>query len=238
MPERPILLLTRPVEGSERFAKMLRARFSADLPIVIAPLQKIEWLNFAPLDPQAKALIFTSQNGVLGWNRDEIAAKLPAFCVGPQTAQAARAAGHDVYEAGGDAEALIGLISNRRPQAPLLHIRGAHARGRVAQRLTDAGIQTFERIAYRQTALPLSEDAKEALQGDTPVIAPLFSPRSVSLLLESLPEKSQPWVAVISPNAAQRVDAMLRRRMMVAKTPDAAGMLDAVEALFAASAKA
>lgn len=238
MSDRPILLLTRPAEGSDRFAEMLRARFGADLPIVIAPLQRIEWVDFTPPDPKTKALIFTSQNGVLGWNRDTSAAKLPAYCVGPQTANAARAAGHEVIQAGGDAEALIDLIQSQKPQAPLLHIRGEHARGNVAQTLTQAGIRTFDRIAYRQIALPLSDDARKALQGSTPVIAPLFSPRSVTLLLESLPEKSQPWVAVISPNAARRVDAMLQRRMMIAKTPDAAGMLDAVEALFAASAKA
>lgn len=214
---------------------MVRARFDDAFEIVIAPLQQIEWLDYAPAEGDVEALIFTSQNGVLGWNRDDSVAKPPAYCVGPQTAKAAEAAGHVVFEAGGDADALVRLVRSRKPNGPLLHIRGEHVRGNVAGRLTDAGIPTQERIAYRQTALPLSSAAESALRSGAPVIAPLFSPRSVSLLMEKLPEHAQPLLAVISPNAAERVDVMLHRRMMVAKTPDAAGMLDAVEALLAAA---
>lgn len=237
MSVRPILLLTRPEAGSERFAEQVKARFGGAVEIVIAPLQRIEWLDFAPIEGDVESLIFTSQSGVLGWYRVYPNLTLPAYCVGPQTAQAAQELGHRVVQAGGDAEALVELILSEKPNGPLLHVRGEHARGQVADRLTEAGIPTQERIAYHQAALPLSETATEALQGDAPVIAPLFSPRSVTLFAEAMPENCTPMLAVISPNAAERVDAMLRRRMIVAETSDAAGMLDAVEALLAAAAK-
>jgi uroporphyrinogen-III synthase len=55
------------------------------------------------------------------------------------------------------------------------------------------------------------------------------------LFYSALPEDAAPWVAVISPNAAEPLDDMLRRRMIVADTPDTQGMLDAIAGLLAAS---
>lgn len=235
MTDRPILLLTRPREGSERFAELVQARFGDVFEILIAPLQEIEWVDFAPVSEAPEALIFTSQNGVLGWNRVYSNAGSQAYCVGPQTTKAAVAAGHKAQDCGGDAEALIATILAEKPIGSLLHVHGEHSRGRVAERLSAAGIPTDSRIAYRQVALPLSDAAKNVLESAPQVIAPLFSPRSATLLMQALPEKTRPWLAVISPNAAERVDAMLQRRMMVAEKPNAEGMLDAIEALLAAA---
>ncbi len=235
MTNRPILLLTRPREGSERFAEMAQARFGDAFEILIAPLQEIEWVEFEPVSEPPVALIFTSQNGVLGWNRVKTDAKPHAYCVGPQTTKVAVAAGHNATDCGGDAEALIKTILAESPEGPLIHVRGEHSRGRVAERLTEGGIPTESRIAYRQVALPLASRARKSLERSATVIAPLFSPRSAALLMEAMPEKAKPWLAVISPNAAERVDAMLQRRMMVAEKPNADGMLDAIKALLAAA---
>ena len=238
MHDQPILLLTRPQEGSERFAEKIRARFGDAMQIVIAPLQEIEWMDFETDWRTPQALIFTSQNGILGWNRDDSRPSLPAYCVGPQTSASARAEGHEAIECGGDAEALVAKILADNPRGPLLHICGEHSRGNIAERLSRAGIETQSRVAYRQKALSLSDTAEKALIGTKPIIAPLFSPRSVSLFCDALPVGASPFLAVISPNAAERVDVMLQRRMMVAENPDADGMLDAVAALFAAASQA
>ena len=235
MVDRPLLLLTRPKDGSERFAELVKARIGDEFEILIAPLQEIEWVEFEPASEQPEALIFTSQNGVFGWNRVDSGSRVPAYCVGPQTTKAAAAAGHKAKDCGGDAEALIKTIMAENPDGPLLHVHGEHSRGRIAERLTNSGIPTDSRIAYRQVAMPLSASATTALKNAPVVIAPLFSPRSAFLLMEALPRKAEPWLAVISPNAAERVDAMLQRRMMVAEKPDADGMLDAVKALLAAA---
>ena len=235
MSDRPIILLTRPKDGSKRFAERVVDRFGDAVEIVISPLQRIEWVEFAMPDEPPNGLIFTSQNGVLGSVRVDSLAGLPAFCVGPQTTGAATAAGYRAMDCGGDAEAVIAAILDQTHKGPLLHIRGEYGRGRIAERLTEAGIPTDECVAYRQVSEPMSDAAAKLLKGGRPVIAPLFSPRSAKLFYNALPTAAAPWVAVISPNAAEPLDDMLRRRMIVADTPDAQGMLDAIAGLLAAS---
>lgn len=226
---RPILLLTRPLEGSELFAKAAQARFGERIEVAISPLQKIEWINADRNFSGYEGLIFTSKNGVLSWNRDKNKQFLHAFSVGPRTTETAREFGLNAVDGGGDAESLFDTIVAKKPKAPLLHIRGEHGVGNLAARLTEVGIPTDELIAYRQVAEDPSPSIEAILKSDRPVIAPLFSPRSVSLFQEAMPDNTSPWLAVISPNAAERVDVMLRRRMMVATSPNATAMLDLVE---------
>lgn len=235
MSDHPIILLTRPQDGSKRFADRVTDRFGDAVEVVISPLQRIEWVDFATPNGRPRGLIFTSQSGVLASIRVDLLKGLPAYCVGPQTTGAATAAGYQAIDCGGDAEAVFATILDEQPEAPLLHIRGEHGRGRIAERLTDAGVPTDECVAYRQVSEPMSDVAVALFQGDRPVIAPLFSPRSAKLFAQALPKGAAPWVAVISPNAAEPLDDMLRRRMIVSKTPDAQGMLDAIAGLLAAS---
>jgi uroporphyrinogen-III synthase len=235
MRDRPIILLTRPQDGSKRFAERIVDRFGDAVEVVLSPLQRIEWVDFATPRGRPKGLIFTSQNGVLASIRVDSLKGLPAYCVGLQTTGAAAAAGYQAMECGGDAEAVIATILDQQPEGPLLHIRGEHGRGRIAERLAEAGVSADECIAYRQVSEPMPDVAEKLLKGDRPVFAPLFSPRSAKLFVQALPKGAAPWVAVISPNAAEPLDDMLRRRMIVADTPDAQGMMDAIAGLLAAS---
>lgn len=226
---RPILLLTRPLDGSKRFAEAVSARFGTTIEAVIAPLQSIEWIETEPLDREPSALIFTSQNGVLGWNRDHNAFDGVAYCVGPQTTALALSLGLRTVDCGGSAEAVVEKIVADQPKGTAVHFRGVHGRGNISERLKNAGIMCEERIAYRQVALPPSQAFTQSFQSGRPLLAALFSPRSVSLFCEAAPRDATFWLAVISPNAAERVDLMLQCRMMVANAPNAGAMLDLVE---------
>ena len=226
---RPIVLLTRPSAGSSQFAEALKARFGERIEIVISPLQEIEWLDNGEELPEASGLIFTSQNGVLGWNRDKSGQHPTAYSVGPQTTALVENLGLNAVDCGGDANALVDHIVGLAPLTPLVHIRGEHARGNIADRLNQAGIETFERIIYRQKALPTDESFNRVFQSDRIVIAPLFSPRSVGLFMNVLPSEAEPWLAIISANAAERVDAKFQRKMMVASAPNREAMLDSIE---------
>ena len=64
----------------------------------------------------------------------------------------------------------------------LAHIRGAHTVGQVADTLRAEGFACADLVAYDQVAVPLSEQARDALAGETPVILPLFSPRTAKLI--------------------------------------------------------
>ena len=226
--QRPILILTRPAEGAARFAAQVATRFGDQMTILQSPLQKIVWRDVAQR-AGVGAYIFTSQNGVLGWVRDDNGQRGRAYCVGDKTTALADAQGFQAVYAGADVSALIARVIAEKPTGPLLHVRGQFTLGDLAMQLSSAGIETEEAIVYDQQTVEMTDEARAALSGNAPVIAPLFSPRSVALFSTALPAGAQPWVAVISANAAERLDLTLHRRMIVAKEPNADGMLDAIE---------
>ncbi|MBL4812781.1 MAG: uroporphyrinogen-III synthase [Rhodobacteraceae bacterium] len=225
----PLILLTRPVEGAQRFAGQLGA-----VDVLISPLMKIEPIGGRP--PKAGGLVLTSVNGAQAAARLGMAAGLTAYCVGPQTAKAAQDAGFRVVAATGDAVALLALIKRKAPAENLVHIRGEHARGNIAARLNEAGIKCHETVAYRQTSMALSGPAQAALAASRPLIVPLFSPRSAALFAQAGPFAAPIVVVALSSAVAQeatRSGAFLRQGAMlggmsIADAPDSEHMVYAV----------
>jgi uroporphyrinogen-III synthase len=129
--------------------------------------------------------ILTSARAVPALARSE-AASLPCFAVGEATAEAARAAGIAARAGGGTADALFETLVAAPPAAPLVHLRGRHARGDLAARLTDAGIETAEIVVYDQPLLPLDDATAQRIAAAPCVVAPLFSPRTARHLREEL----------------------------------------------------
>lgn len=167
-----------------------------DVDILAAPVLDIVPLPVTALPRGAgdyRGVIFTSENGAAQAARLGLPTDLPAWCVGGQTAKAAQAAGFATHIAGGDADSLVAMMTLAGAGAPLLHIRGAHARGAVAARLTAAGLPTDEVVAYDQAAIPLPPAVAQSLSGPQPVVLALYSPRSAALLRAALP---LPQVAV------------------------------------------
>ncbi|SNT72853.1 uroporphyrinogen-III synthase [Paracoccus seriniphilus] len=208
MPTRakPAFLLTRPEDDSRRFAALL-----PDLPVVFSPIIRIVPL---PHDREAllraPALVFTSGHAIAaaGEGRGR-----RAYCVGPRTAELARLAGFDVVQGPGDAEGLLPIL--QAAPEPLVHPHGRH----LAKVLPVQGV-----VVYDQQSLALSDQARALLQAETPVILPLFSPRSARLVAAQVRDARAPlWVASIS-KAAQRGFSVPCERMIVAPTPDAAGL--------------
>lgn len=204
---RALILLTRPAPQSKRFAAAL------GLECLISPLIAPRFL--APDLPAHKALILTSETGALAARG---LAPCRAFCVGDRTAEVARSLGFDATSASGDAEALMALILSD-PIAPLLHLRGREARGDIAARLTAAGLPTHEAVVYAQEEQALTPEAVAALQGQTPVIAPLFSPRSATILAAEC--------ARITARAPLRVVAMSQAVADAARALDPAPVISA-----------
>ena len=230
-PAEPLVLLTRPRAASERFADMLRAELG-QVAVAILPLMDIAPLvDSLDLDGVA-ALIFTSAAGVevfadLTPDRD-----LPAWCVGDRTATAARAIGLRATSAGGDAAALIAVMTQAQPTGRLLHLHGAHTRGDVADHLTKAGLRAEARAIYDQISLPPDDAFAAAMAHRGPVIAPLFSPRSAALFAQALGSQT-PDLTPVALSAAVR-DALpepLAAKAVVAAAPDAPAMISAIAAL-------
>jgi len=174
----PLILLTRPRQASERYARDLEARLGGAIEVVIAPLMEIVTLSEPPDLSAVGGVILTS----------EVAARmvsapqpLTAWCVGDRTARVAAEAGFSARSAGGTAEDLIRLILRHRPEGPLLHLAGRHTRGRIAERLTEAGLPARDVAIYDQQVCPPPEAFQTAMTYQGPVLVPLFSPRSAKI---------------------------------------------------------
>ncbi|MYM55318.1 uroporphyrinogen-III synthase [Thalassovita mangrovi] len=225
------LLLTRPLASSQRFAAQLRERLG-DVQVVISPLMRIEPVGTAPDLVGAGTLIFTSQNALAavpdGQGR-------PCYTVGDATAAAAQAAGFDPIAVEPDAEALFQRIMADRPAGPLLHLRGHHARGRLAERLTGAGIATDEKVVYEQRETALSDEAETLLSGEEPVIVPLFSPRSAKIFVSQYAGDAPLFIAAMSDAVADALGGLPVQQVARAAAPDAAAMIDTIEGLMDAA---
>ncbi len=225
----PPFLLTRPAAQSARFAQALQGRFGDNLRIEISPLITPRFLD-PELPSGNRALIFTSQTGVEAYARLPGRKGLKAYCVGQRTADRALEAGLRAISADGDADALVALILSGGETGSLLHLRGQDSRGDVAERLTAAGCPTEAVIVYAQELQPLSDAALVLLKGLGPVIAPVFSPRTASLLAAARPElpRAPLWLAAFS---AAGISLLTDDRLVIAARPDADSMLDAVAEL-------
>ena len=212
---RPILLMTRPGDDSQRTA----ARIGAD--VIVAPI-----LQIVPVDhdgaalAQAPGLVFTSAHAVAsaGPGRGR-----PAICVGERTGQVARDAGFAVIQGAGTADSLVPLIA--ASPVPLVHPHGRH----LAQRLAVPGI-----VVYDQRPQPLTARARAALMGARPVVVPVYSPRSARLLAGMAAGARAPlWLVAISDAAAAAWTAPAARRA-VADQPSGRAMDAAIRAMLAA----
>ncbi len=156
--------------------------------------------------------------------------------MGDRTAEAARVAGMRAVSAEGSADELVTLIRAEAPEGRLLFAHGAETRGRVAERLREAGFEVESVVLYDQAPQPLSADARALLASDRPVIAPLFSPRSAALLAAQAKDAVAPLILVaLSEAVAVAWTGAPPARLVVAERPDAAAILDAIAEICASA---
>ena len=227
----PVILLTRPEQGSINLAASLHARLPESR-IVISPLIAIEFtpshLDFSQYDN----IIFTSVNAVRAVKTKESIKNRTCYAVGDKTAQAARELGFNPRSAQGNAADLIRLILNDNPSAPLLHLHGRHTRGDIAKTLCRNGILCHSKVVYEQKKLDLNVEAHSVIKEEIPLILPFFSPRTAHIFLEQtdIPEKSiilGMSKAVIDP--LKQVNAV---KKFVIDKPNAQNMVDAICAAY------
>ncbi|GAB4283103.1 MAG: uroporphyrinogen-III synthase [Roseovarius sp.] len=245
------ILITRPAEAAERLAEELAARLGAQARLVISPLMRIETLPEAVPGPGAAGtLVLTSAHAVAAIRAALAGASgasgapgasgasepfgPPAarcYCVGTATAAAARALGLEAVDGGGSAESLLARLCADRPPGPILYLRGEHVAADLAAQLRAAGLAAHQAVVYRQRPLALTAEARALLDGPSPVIVPLFSPRSAALFFAAAQGAAPLYLAAISHNVAARVPPGRAARLVVAPAPDGAAMLATIAAL-------
>jgi uroporphyrinogen-III synthase len=161
------LLVTRPEPDGERTAQGLRA---CGHDVLLAPLMRMEAIDFALGDGAYSAVVMTSANAARAIAAHSACARLttlPAFTVGRHTADAVRAAGFgDVTSADGDRSDLTRLLAARLPdkRQPVLYLAGEDRSGDLA--LASVTVHTV--VVYRTVAAErFPPEAAEALaQGE------------------------------------------------------------------------
>lgn len=231
-PMTPTLIVTRPEAQGTAFGQAIATTWGRPLHVIQSPLIAIEPVS-ASVGP-ADALIFTSVHGVAGAVRLGLPKGLPAWCVGPRTAEAATAAGYKATTGPGNASGLVADLITAQPAGRLAHLRGAHARGDIAADLRQAGLDCTDTVVYAQEPLALSDRAAQTLAGKSPVVVTLFSPRTGVIFAESGPYNAVVHAVVISQAVKDAISDLHPAEVITAATPDAAGMQRAVLAALAA----
>ena len=192
--------------------------------------------------PDAKTLsglVFTSANGVRAYSARRPDRTLPAWCVGPATATAAREAGYThVHESAGNAADLATFIAQNtiRASKPLLHVANAAAKGDLKRMLAGYGFETvFAPLYDMRPAAALSDTARNALTSDTPCLVLIHSAKGAQRFAELCAELCPRHLvaAVISDSAAHPLNALDLKAIQVAPMPNEAGLFQALDAALA-----
>ena len=226
------LLVTRPREDADRFAKALTERGHE---AVISPLLTVESRQETVDLAGVGALIFTSVNGLRAFAANSTERSLPVYAVGDRTATAAQAAGFtDVRSAAGDVEALSAKIAATwQPSAgTLLHAAGVRTAGDLTGQLEAAGFSLRRKVLYEaRPAETLPEAARTALQSGKVDAVAFFSPRTagtfVRLVRASGLERSTHGLSAVclSPAVATEAKALIWADVRVAAQPTEAALL-------------
>ena len=228
------LLVTRPEPDGARTAASLRARGHE---VVLAPLLRMEFLDFALPDDAWSAVVMTSANAaraVANHPRRAALIAAEAFAVGRHTAEAARGAGfRTVHSADGDKDDLADLLRDRRGQAsaPLLYLAGEDRAGDLAA--GDAPVVTV--VAYRAVKVQHFAPEVAAALARRDVDGVLhFSTRSAQAYLDCASRAGireaalAPVHICISRHAAEPLAAAGAAAIRVAPRPDEAAMIELV----------
>jgi uroporphyrinogen-III synthase len=228
------LLVTRPEPDGARTAALLRARGHE---VMLAPLLRIELLDFELPDKAWSAVVMTSANAaraVARHPRRETIIALEAFTVGRHTAEAARAAGfRTLHSADGDQDDLAAFLRARMggQSGPLLYLAGEERAGDLA--VGGAPIVTV--VAYRAVKAERFAPAVAAALAQGALDGVLhFSARTAQAYLDCaahermLERALAPMHFCLSQQVAQPLSAAGATAIRIAPQPDEAAMIELV----------
>ena len=226
------LLLTRPKAQSRALAQNIETEFPDKASCLISPLMAIVPTGEIPDTSKFQAVLFTSVNGVQAFADLGGVTNSKCYCVGERTMKAAQAAGMEAISANGAAAELIALVSKdlNPNDGSVLHIRGEHAAGDVAEKLTARGFMVEQAVLYCQEDCDLTQKAQQALSRGEVQGLPLYSPLTARYFAEIM-AKNPSWpthnltALCISQNVAAELRNLTLGRVEIAAEPNGAAML-------------
>lgn len=223
----PSVLVTRPRAAAERFTADLVKEFPA-LQVVVSPIMAIIPIGSLPDLGQYQGVIFTSSNAVEQFSAARQLDGYPCFCVGDATAKAAQHLGFKVISAGGNSRDLVSLIADLPDTGPLVHVRGVHSKGDVAENLSKLGRSCDTAIVYDQIEQRLNQKAQRLMARNSTIIIPIFSPRSAQLLIKQMQPSEHSHIVAISRAAAEVFSLLPNVKYSIAEAPNYKAMLQRV----------
>lgn len=226
------LLLTRPKVQSHALAQNIETEFPDMATCLISPLAEITPTGALPDTSKFQAILFTSFNGVQSFADLGGTTSRKCYCVGARTMQAAKAAGLNAVSANGAAAELIAKVAEELTPAngPLLHVRGEHTAGDIAENLTAQGFTVEQAVVYRQPPCGLTNTAQQALAAGDIEILPLYSPLTARRMAEILASNSD-WptqditALCLSKNVAAEIENLNISAVEIAAKPNGEAML-------------
>lgn len=233
------VLVTRPIEAAAETVAALKARGHD---AIVEPLLAIHIEDGTPVPTDHyAALILTSANGARAAGRRVVSRNIKVIAVGPATAQAARQQGFaEVETASG--QGIAGIVAHlaEKPvprDSALLHVTGADVAGDLGRALAGLGLKVDRRQLYRAERAPaLSAGLVDSLRSGSIGAALFFSPRTAEIFCEhiragGLEATLAPVIAcAISANAAQSLNTLGFRKVLLAKETSLDAMVDLLQA--------
>jgi len=229
---RPTLLLTRPQAQAERFAGQCRKAIGEDLRVMLSPVVQIKPRDVTGDLSEFAGIALTSENGARILPQVANASGVTAWCVGDRTARVADALGMVASSAKGSATDLARMIIGAAPKGTVLHAHGARKAGDLVGQLQAVGINAQSLVIYDQAEQALTQEALAAMQAG-PVILPLFSPYSASVVAKQIPGNvNKLAIVAISEAAANAWTGQRPGIFTVAKHPDAPHMVSEIATIW------
>jgi uroporphyrinogen-III synthase len=231
-PAFPVLIIRAEPGAQETARRVAELGFAAIVSPVLIMRERTEAV--LPDEEHLSGLVFTSANGVRAYLAHRPERTLPAWCVGPATAAAARAAGFArVYESAGNATDLANFIARHVAPAikPLLHVANAAASGEVKRLLAEQGIETvFAPLYDMLPSASLSDAANSILDGDLPCIVLVHSAKGAQRFAELCAGQclNHLTVAAISDSAARPLNTLDLNAVYIAPEPNEDGLIAAL----------
>lgn len=228
------VIVTRTLPGARDTAETLR---SLGYTPILSPMLRIVETGFDPgLADGIAHIVFTSANGVHAVAAAKVSPDIRVWCVGPSTADAARAAGYaNVGEGDGNADDLARLILSSGAEGPILHVANEAAAGNMVTTLRAAGRDARFCAPYRTEAeASLSSEARAALAAASPVLLLVHSAKASGAVAASAPDLSRAAIAAISAAALEPLRGTAGLGEWIAARPNDSDLMQAVSAAAAA----
>ncbi|MCA8900724.1 MAG: uroporphyrinogen-III synthase [Hyphomonas sp.] len=224
----PVIVTRAEPGASETLARLTAKGIEA----IASPMLQLAALSGAAPDMDGIShLVFTSANGVRFFAEACDWRAGVAWCVGPSTAAAARAAGFaHVHEGRGDAGDLAGdMIAALPPESGgILHVANEAAAGELVARLSAAGLGARFAALYETRPMGhLAPEAAAALAAG-PVFVLIHSAKGAAAFSDVCGPLQHAVIVAISAAAAWPLQGLGASAIVIAEAPNEAALMEAL----------